>query len=154
MKKFMHIAGAFIAATLAASIVASMFSTQFVIASLNEIGIEVPLADRFSMTLGDLAILQTLAIVVAVCFLVGFLVAWIARRYIGGNRKMWLIVAGACALTGALLTISTVLQIAPIAGARSTIGLLFQGVAGGFGGYVFASLSKPNVTEAVSAQNA
>jgi hypothetical protein len=51
--------------------------------------------------------------------------------------------AGACALVSTLLLMSWFLQLMPIAGARTTLGLAFQGLAGACGGYVFARVSSP-----------
>lgn len=143
MQKIAKIIGAFIAAVVTASIFASIFSTQFVIAALQDIGVSIPFGTRMSMTLDDLNILQTLLAVVGVCFLVGFLVAGLAQGKLGGNRKIWYLVAGGTALICTLLLMNAVLQLMPVAGARTIAGLLMQGVAGAIGGWVFAWLSKP-----------
>ncbi|MEM7360197.1 MAG: hypothetical protein AAF431_13935 [Pseudomonadota bacterium] len=143
MQKLVKIVGAFIAAVVTASILASIFSTQFVIAALQNIGVAIPLGTRLSMTVDDLNILQTLLAVVGACFLVGFIIAGLAQRKLGGNRKIWYLVAGGSALLATLILMNTILQLMPIAGARTIAGLLMQGVAGAVGGWVFAWLSKP-----------
>lgn len=143
MHNFVRIVGAFIAAVVTASILASIFSTQFVIAGLVDIGVSVPLDTRMSMTVKDLNILQTLLAVVAACFLIGFIVAGLTQRGLGGNRQLWYVIAGGSALVATLLVMNAVLQLMPIAGARTIMGLIMQGVAGAIGGWVFAWLTKP-----------
>nr|WHW29601.1 hypothetical protein [uncultured bacterium] len=141
MKKILHFCGAFIVSVLAASVAASIFSTQFVLAGLQNLGVRVSLNTRLEMTFNDLAILQTLGIVIAASFLIGFLTAALCKRFIGGNQMLWYVLAGGCSVLSALLIMSAVLQLMPVAGARTTFGLLTQTLAGAFGGYVFARLA-------------
>lgn len=142
MSIFLRYAVAYIAAVICTSVLASFFSSQSVIAALQQVGADVPFSARMSMTVGDLKILETLAAVTAACFLVAFLVAGACNKFISNNRPAWFTLAGACALVCTLLLISYFLQLMPIAGARSTLGLAFQGLAGAFGGYLFSKLSK------------
>lgn len=132
---------AFVAAVLCTSLLASIFSTQFVIASLQEVGAQVSFGTRVVMTFGDLKILKLLGLVTAACFFIGFLVAAACNRFIHNSRRAWFTLAGACALVTTLLLLSWQLQLMPIAGARTSLGLAFQGLAGACGGYLFAKLS-------------
>lgn len=141
MLTFLKYAAAFVVAVFSTSVLASVFSSQSVIASLQAINVEVPLTSRLSMTLVDLKILQTLALVSAACLLVGFVVAALCNKYISSNRTAWYVLAGTCALITTLLLMSYFLQLAPIAGARTIVGLAFQGLAGAVGGYLFAKLT-------------
>jgi hypothetical protein len=134
---------AFIISVLAASIIASMFSTQFVVAGLRELGLEIPTATRLAMTFGDLASLRFLGIILGMCFLIGFIVAAVAKHYIGGSRLSWYTVAGGLSYTVALLLIEQILQLMPIAGGRTIEGMFTQGLAGAIGGFIFAQLTKP-----------
>ena len=145
MRKILRIVVAFVASVLAAGIAASIFSTQFVIAGLQNIGVEIPLATRLSMTFGDLAILQTMAAVILACFLVGFLVAALCRYKLGGSRLLWYVAAGSISLVAALLLLSNVMELMPVAGARTSFGMITQGLAGAIGGFVFTFLSKPRL---------
>jgi hypothetical protein len=127
-----------VTATLTTSVVGSVFSTQSVISSLQSLDVDVPIATRLSMTVGDFALLPSLAPLVAICFVIGFIVAAICVRRIGGNRTAWHIVAGAVALIATLLIMKAVLLITPIAGTRSLLGLTSFGLAGAIGGWVYA----------------
>jgi len=147
MQIFKRYAGAFIAAVLTTGILASAFSTQFVVAALQDVGAVIPMSTRLTMTAKDLAILQTLGLVTAACFLIGFLVAQLGVNFVGGSRTAWFVVAGASALVCTLLLMSWQLQLMPIAGARTQLGLAFQGLAGAIGGLVFATLSNKNTVK-------
>jgi len=74
VKTFIRCAAALIAAALLTGVLASIFSTQFVISGLESIDVNIPINDRLTMTLKDLAILKLLVLIVAICFTVGFLV--------------------------------------------------------------------------------
>lgn len=144
MKRFSRYLGGLIFAALTTSIIGSIFSTQFVIASLQDIDVNIPLATRLSMTIDDLAILQSLGLLTAACFVVAFIIAALCQRFIGGNRTLWHIIAGATALMTALLIMKAVLLITPIAGTRSTLGFMSFGLAGAIGGWVFALITSAN----------
>lgn len=130
-----------IAAALTTSIIGSIFSTQSVIASLQSLEVKVSLSTRLSMTVNDLGILPALGSITVICFIVGFIVAALCQRFIGGNRLAWHVVAGAAALICTLLIMKAVLLITPIAGARTVLGLLSFGLAGAIGGWVYAKIT-------------
>jgi len=131
---------AFVAAVLVASLLASAFSTQFVIANLLSIGVDVTFETRLAMTARDFSILQTLGLVVAASFLVAFIIAGGLTRWVGGNRTFWYVFAGTSSIVCLLMLMSLQLQLMPIAGARSNLGLAFQAFAGGCGGWLFSIL--------------
>ena len=141
MSSFIRKPVGLIAAALTTSVVGSIFSTQSVIASLRSINVDVPLGTRLSMTINDLGILPMLGGLTAICFIIGFTVAALCSRFIGGNRTAWHIVAGATALIATLLIMKAVLLITPIAGARTLLGLLSFGLAGAIGGWVYAKIN-------------
>lgn len=133
---------AFAAAVTLTAILASLCSTQFVVGGLTALGIEIPLARRIGMSFEDLGILQSLLPAIAASWLVGFPVAHALAGRIGGNRHAWFAAAGGAALVAELLIIQSVLGVTPIAGARSTAGLLCQGLVGAIGGFLFARMTR------------
>ena len=143
MPKIIHLALAFVAAVVLTAVLSSIFSTQFVIAGLQDLGVDIPLSVRFKMTLGDLSILETLLMVISACFLIAFLIAGLCSSKLKGNRTAWYMAAGASAFFATFLVLEAVLQLMPIAGARTGFGLFTQAIAGLIGGYVFARLT-PN----------
>ena len=135
---------AFAVAATATAVLASVFSTQFVISGLVGIGVDVPLATRLVMTVTDLAMLVTLVPAAAACFLPAFALAGFLSRRLGGSRSAWFTLAGATALFAELLIIQAMLELMPIGGARTLAGLAMQAVAGAFGGWIFARLTVPS----------
>lgn len=133
--------GALLAAALATSLIGSVFSSQSVIAGLQSLNIEIPMAARLSMTFSDLGILSSLFPITGVCFLIGFTVAGFCKRTLGGNRTLWMTIAGASGLMATLLILKAVFVVTAIAGTRSTLGFLSFGFAGAIGGWVYACLS-------------
>lgn len=141
---------AWLASVAATSVLASVFSTQFVLAALQDLGVEITLAQRVSMTLADFGILPLMGMAVAACFLVGFSIAVLAARFAGGDRRYWLVAAGATALVVELLIMRATLGLMPISGARSTAGLFAMGIAGGVGGWLFARLTARRIATQVA----
>ena len=132
---------AFVLAVLVTAVLGSVFSTQFVLAALQDIGVDTPFPTRLWMTAQDFGILTAMAALVAACFLVGFLVAGFASSKIGGSRKLWFVTAGLSAFIIELLIIRSTLGLMPLSGARTTAGLLAQGISGGAGTASWAGTS-------------
>ena len=143
MTKFFRTIGAFIAAVLVTGVAASVFSTQFVIAGLADVDIHIPFGMRLGMTVSDLPLLQLYAIFASIAFLVAFPIAAVCRRFLPGDRRLWLLIGGAVSIVAGLLLLKAVAGNSPIGGARGPVGLLFQGLAGGIGGWVFFKLTQP-----------
>ncbi len=142
MNKMLKKISVYTAAVFITAVSSSIFSTQFVISGLQSIGVDIELNTRILMTLDDFAILQIMLILIAVCFLIGFLVAWLGNRKLGGNRTVWYIAAGGVSLVATILIMEAVLGLMPIAGARTGFGLFTQLIAGGIGGFVFSHFTK------------
>ena len=132
---------AFVVAVVAALAVASIISTQFVIAGLQGVGVEIPFVTRLSMTVTDLALLRFYALSGGTAMLVAFLVAGACARWLPGSRQVWFTVAGFAALICVLMILELIIGAMFIAGARSLPGHVLQGAAGAFGGWVFAGLT-------------
>jgi hypothetical protein len=144
---------AFIAAVLATAILGAIASTQFVLAALAAVGTAIPFTARLSMTLQDVVgMLPLYGAVVAVGFLVAFPIAARVIRALPHARLPGYALAGAIAVAGAILVMVQLFGLTPIAGARSTLGLAVQGLAGAAGGAVFARWGRrPQRGEAQSA---
>lgn len=141
MPTFLRYLLAFLAAVLCTSLLGSIVSSQFVMAGLTDLGVEIPLADRLRMTVQDFGILPALSAAVAAAFLPALAVAGLASRRFGGRRP-WFAVAGAAALIAELAIMQSVLGLMPVAGARTAAGLGALGVAGAAGGLAFALLTE------------
>lgn len=141
MSSKLRVAAAFMAAVIATALLMSIFSTQIVIGLLSSVGAKVALGERISMTLADLKLLQLGVPIVAACFAVAFPIARLGYRKIGGARTFWFCCAGACSVLSVWLLAELALQLMPLAGARTTFGLVLQGLAGLIGGFVFTRLA-------------
>jgi hypothetical protein len=132
---------AYLLAVVATTVLGSVAATQFVLAELRTMQIAVPFSVRIETTVHDIVGMgPTFAPIVAGALLVAFLVAALLTRFVPLPDRRWYLVGGFVGLIAALLLIKTVLGGTPIAGARGTLGLVSQGMAGLVGGWVFAKL--------------
>lgn len=132
---------AYLLAVVATTVLGSVAATQFVLAELRTMQVAVPFSVRIETTVHDIVGMgPTFAPIVAGALLVAFLVAALLTRFVPLPDRRWYLVGGFVGLIAALLLIKTVLGGTPIAGARGTLGLVSQGMAGLVGGWVFAKL--------------
>lgn len=138
----------FIVAVIFAFIIASLFHSQFVMAELSKVGVEILLNDRLSMSIDDLlGLYPTYGIVIAVSYFISFIVAGLLIKRFKLSSYILYCVAGGVGVTVALLAMHPILEITLLAGARSTFGFICQSLAGAIGGAVFANLrSKQHMT--------
>jgi hypothetical protein len=141
MNMFLKIIGAFLAAIVTADVLACIGSTQFVLAGLTNMGMDVSIAVRFSATIHDVVgMAPPYAVVIAVAFLLAFAFSALLLRWIPGSRVLWYSASGTVAIIAALLIVEFQLGGMLVGGARTPMGLAVQGLAGGLGGWVFARL--------------
>jgi len=130
---------AYLLAIIVAYLLASITATQSVIARLAEMGIDVNFADRLRMTLHDIAGMAGMFLpMIAAGFLAAFLLTALLCRWLGRRPIALYILAGAIALITIHLTLNLAFGITPVAIARTTGGLLIQGLAGAVGAYLYA----------------
>lgn len=130
---------AYLLAVFTAYLLASITATQSVIARLAEMGVDVNFAERLRMTLHDIAGMAGMFLpMIAAGFLAAFLLTALLCRWLGKRPVALYILAGALALITIHLTLNLAFGITPVAIARTTGGLLIQGVAGAVGAYFYA----------------
>ena len=140
-KFFLRLVTHFLVATIFAFVLASLFHSQFVMAELTKVGVDILLNDRLSMSLDDLlGLIPTYGVVVAVSFLLAFVVASILIKRFKLNPYALYSLSGALGVAVALLAMHPILDITLLAGARSTFGFICQSLAGAIGGGVFSYL--------------
>jgi hypothetical protein len=134
---------AYLLAIIVAYLLASITATQSVIARLAEMGVDVNFAERLRMTLHDIAGMAGMFLpMIAFGFLAAFLLTALLCRWLGKRPVALYILAGAVALITIHLTLNLAFGITPVAIARTTGGLLIQGVAGAVGGYFYAYINR------------
>lgn len=146
MRRVLKIMAAWVLAVLATVLVGVVFQTQNVIARLNDIGANVSLTDRLSMTSYDIIHLGSLyGAFIAIAFLIAFLAGGIVFHLAKFGRPFVYVVAGAVAMLIMLLAMKQVFfDTHLIAGARDALGISLQMLAGAIGGFVFARVSRQN----------
>lgn len=144
MVNFLKRIGSWLAAVLIVVILAVTLQTQNVIERLVNLGADVSFRDRLSMTAYDISHLGSLyGIFIAIALLIAFLSGGLLYRFTKFGRYIIYCVAGAVAILVMLFAMKQAFfDIHIIAGARDTLGIAFQMLAGGIGGWVFAHLTR------------
>ena len=122
---------------LGAYVVAVIANAQFVIGAH---GVPVSFGDRLNMTAFDVSNMGLYYVIIVVALLLGFGIAALVKRFLPGLSRIAYPVAGAAALAMVLGLMYLQFQTIPISGARSTLGFASQVIAGGIGGWIFATL--------------
>lgn len=133
---------AFAVAVVVTEVLAAAASTQFVLARLVELDVRVPFDVRLATTARDVVgMAGTYLPIIAIGQAIAFVVcAAVVRRLSPLWARIGYPLAGFCAVTVALALMIQLLEITPVAGARSALGFLVQGLAGAVGGWLFARL--------------
>jgi hypothetical protein len=132
---------AYTGAVVAAFLAASILATQFILANVAEMGMDVSLGVRLQATLHDIAGLSaTYLPLIAIAFLVALLVASGITRVLPRQRLLLFTLAGAVGIIALHTIMKAVLGLSGIAATRTLAGLLSQGLAGALGGYVFFTI--------------
>lgn len=143
---------AYLAAVLVAYAGAAIAHTQFVMARLDDMGVDVGAADRLEATLHDLAGMAPLFLpMVAVALAVAFLIAHAVIRRLPHWRPVGYALAGGLAVLTIHVVLYQAFSITPVAGARTTLGLTAQALCGALGGWVFLLCLPRGARQAVDA---
>ena len=128
---------AWLVAVGVAYIFASTFSTQFVLAT--NVG-NVPFGMRVASTLRDIQGTTLYAIVIALGFLVAFIIASLLKAVLPFLSAVAYPIAGGAAIATALGLMFLQFGQVPVSGAVYMPGFIFQIVAGAIGGLAFEML--------------
>lgn len=133
--------GAFAAAVIAAAALGSVVQTQFNLAFIAQLGVEVPLSVRLRTTAADLVAFAPLfAALVAAAFAIGFAVAELVARRVPDVYGALFAVAGGATLAGAILLLNAALPMTPIAATRGAAGTISLAAAGVLGGLIYRAV--------------
>ncbi|MDE0367003.1 MAG: hypothetical protein OXP09_15715 [Gammaproteobacteria bacterium] len=136
---WLRIPAAYVVAVAAAAVLGCAASTQITLNGLSGFGIDVPLTDRLSATVHDIAGMGPFyAQIAAVAFLPAFAIAAFLLRWVPGPRPFWFAVAAGGAIVTAILIVRYFVGGTVIGGARTPFGLLTQALACGAAGWLFA----------------
>jgi hypothetical protein len=133
---------AIIPAVLLAYALASILSTQTILAAVQAMGLEVSAGVRLSTTVQDMmGMIPSYLPLILVAFIIGLPVAAGLSRLLPNQRALLFTLAGFAAVVALHLIMKAALGITGIAATRTLTGLLFQGLAGAVGGYCYCLLS-------------
>ena len=131
-------------ASVVATALASIMQTQNLISRLNGLGADIGLGSRATTALYDLrhfAPQYFLGLLAG--FLIAFIVGLVLFRMVRFGRPVIFAAAGAAAVLAFLLgSKEAFFGVQLVGGARDTVGLLFQLLAGVVGGLVFARMTR------------
>lgn len=144
LKTFLKFLLGWVVGAISTTALAVFLQTQNVIARLGNIGADISMGDRVSMSLYDLMHLGSLYIVfVAAGTLVAYLAGLLVYRLAGFGRPIVFAVAGAVAMLVMLLLMKEAFfGVHLIAGARDMVGIGLQMLAGGLGGLLFERITR------------
>lgn len=123
---------------------ASILHSQMVLLNLVQVDVSIPVADWLAMTAYDVwGLLPTYGSAVFGAMLIAMLfTVWLTQRQPLAFSVAMFMMAGALAMLVMLLAMHPIMQVTLIAGARSTVGIALQSMAGLIGGLVFGLLTK------------
>lgn len=137
--KFVKLAITYLLAVVTCTLAASLVQTQFNLAAIAEVGAPISLVDRLRVTGQDLiGFTPTFGPIVAVGFLVAFLVTALIRRYWAVAAAPLYALAGATAIGTILIALQLAFGITTLAAARGAFGVICLLLTGALGGWTFA----------------
>jgi hypothetical protein len=140
-KFYLRVCTHFLIAVIFAFILASLFHSQFVMAELTSVGVNISFNDRLSMSLDDLiGLYPTYGVVIAISLLIAFSITTLLLKFFKISSPILYFIGGGFGVATALLAMHPLLDTTLIAGARSTFGFICQSLAGAMGGWVFSHL--------------
>jgi len=144
MRKFGKVFLGFLLSIIIAALTASLLSTQFVVAGLEQAGAQIDWGTRIDMTLYDLGHMGSLyGGIIFLGFGIAFPAAALVHHFAKTKRTFIYVVAGMTSFLVILYLLQTVFfGVQIVAGARTTLGIAVQALTGGLGGYVFAKLTR------------
>ena len=144
MGKIIKRIGAWLASVLAVGILGVIFQTQNVIARLGDLGADVGMGQRLSMTFYDIMHLGSLYTpFIAIALVIAFLAGGLLYRFMKFGRYIIYLIAGAVAILIMLFLMKRAFfGVHIINGAKDALGISLQVLAGAIGGWVFAHLTR------------
>ena len=134
--------GAFLVAVIGTYILGVLFIGQGNLANVTEMGLTVEFSDRLDTLLHDLTHMTAIYLpLVTVSSIIAFSVAAAIIRLTPNLRLIGYVSAGFVALIALHLIMKMVLGLTGVAPTRTIMGLIAQGAAGAFGGYLFHILT-------------
>lgn len=137
---FARLSGRFLLAVLVTTLIGSLIQTQINLAALSGIGVNIDWSARLDATSADLlGFTPSFGPIVAIGFLIAFLIAALIARWWPQGKPLLYPLAGFVAIVTAMLLMAAIFKLTPVAAARSVLGLLALACSGAVGGWIFIS---------------
>lgn len=150
-KKYLLLVLHFLLSTVITAVLACLAHTQFVLHELIVLDIDISIDDRAYMSAQDLiGLLPTYGSIVLIGFLIAFLTVWLIRQYTPVKSLHLYTLAGGVAMLTILTLMDNLLNLSFLAGARSSLGMMFQVITGLIGGAIFVYLRKQALINSVN----
>ena len=136
----------FIFTTLIATLLVCIVSTQIILADVQTFGLNV--TNDVRLNADDLIGLgPVLYILISIGFLIGFIVAKYAHKYLGGNRTLWYIASGCTTFPITTYLIQYSMGLTLVASVRTPMGLFLATLCCIFSAWLFALLSSKSLIQ-------
>ena len=129
-------------AVVTAVLLGSLLQTQINLAALTALDVPISFAQRIAATWHDWTQFAPIyALLIAVTFLIAWIVAGMLNRLWPEWRTAVFVLAGGLSVWALLVIMAGVLPITPIAAARSGTGVLALSLAGALGGWLYGRMT-------------
>lgn len=128
-------------AVVAAVVLGSVIQTQFNLASLAALGVDIGLATRLSATGHDLInFTPAYALLISAAFAIAWPTAALLKRWMPGHRTVLFALGGFAAIWVMIAIMNSLLPITAIAATRGLSGTLALSLAGALAGLLYSRL--------------
>lgn len=136
---------AFGLAVLGASLVASVMQTQFNLAALTALSVDIDMATRMQTIVHDLLHFGPIfALILLPTLVISFVIAWLCAKYFAGSERFWFVLGGGVGLALSFLLIDSLAPMPTlIAANRTALGFGLMSATGAFAGWIFDRLWHP-----------
>lgn len=122
-------------------VLGSIIQTQFNLAAIAGLGVEISLMTRLGTTWHDVVhFTPAYAILVTLAFAVAWPVAALLQRWLPGHRSLLFIIAGFAAIVVLIVVMNRALPVTGIAATREGVATLMLAAAGAFAGWLYAQV--------------
>jgi peptidoglycan/LPS O-acetylase OafA/YrhL len=128
-------------AVMIAVALGSVIQTQFNMASLADLGVEIGWGERLSATWHDLInFTPAYALLVSIAFALAWPVAWRLKRWLPDQRPLLFTLAGFSAIWAMIAIMNQALPVTGIAATRSLAGVFALSLCGATAGWIYTRI--------------
>ncbi|OZB06672.1 MAG: hypothetical protein B7X54_01395 [Idiomarina sp. 34-48-12] len=140
---------AFLCAVIGAALVGTVIQTQFNLAELTALSVDIDMSTRMATILHDLLHFgPVFALILTPTLLIAFIVARVLSHFMPRLERAWFVVGGGVGLACAFMVVDSLAPMPTlIAANRTLLGFLLMSATGAFAGWIFDRLWHPQPQE-------